>query len=224
MISKRIPDLENYMHTTADRWRWASAVGTDTPDIVAMAQDHFGNETDGIFVNDPIEYSRNVTIAIVNQFYNPRAELMSVARDMNTKQLLGYTWAVRGERAMWSREEMISIRIAHVDQTLSARERVFMCSQMIRMWEKWARACEINIIVSSSIRGDQQGFLKLHEAAGYVLKGSIGYKRLSTVLMDTEQVPDMGTITDKNTSYDPSKYTEAGKEHSISTKEFRAAG
>ena len=224
MISKRIPDLENYMHTTADRWRWAPAVGTDTPDVVAMAQDHFGVETDGVFVNDPIEYSRNVMIAIVNQFYNPRAELVSVARDVETKKLLGYTWAIRGDRAMWSKEEMISIRIAHIDQSLSARERVFMCAQMIRMWEKWARACEVKIIVSSTIRNDQQGFLKLHEAAGYVLKGSIGYKRLNTIIMDTEEVPEMGSINQKNTSYDPAKYTENGKEHSVSSKENRAAG
>ena len=217
-------DLEKYAHQVSDPWRWSPAAGTDAQDMTDMALVDYGKETEGIFTNDPLEYQRNIMRAIVNQFYNPRAELVSVARDINTRQLLGYTWAIRGERAMWSKEEMISIRIAHVDQTLSARERVFMCSQMIRMWEKWARACEINIIVSSSIRGDQQGFLKLHEAAGYKLKGSIGYKRLSTVLMDTEQVPDMGTITDKNTSYDPAKYTEAGKEHSISTKEFRAAG
>ena len=224
MISKRIPDLENYMHTTGDRWRWAAAVGTDTPDIVALALENFGVETDGIYVNDPIEYSRNVMLAIVNQFYNPRAELVSVARDAETKKLLGYTWAVRNERAPWSKEEMIAIRIAHVDMSLSARERMFMCAQMIRMWEKWARACEVKIIVSSTIRTDQQGFLKLHELAGYVLKGSIGYKRLATVIMDTEQVPDMGSINQKNTSYDPSKYTENGREHSVSSKENRAAG
>jgi hypothetical protein len=38
--------------------------------------------------------------------------------------LLGYTWARRGERAAWSTEEMVSIRMAHVRLDLSDRERI----------------------------------------------------------------------------------------------------
>ena len=217
MLSKRIIDLENYQHTTADRWRWASAAGTDTQDIVTMAQDHFGLETDGIYVNDPIEYSRNVTLAIVNQFYNPRAELVSVARDAETHRLVAYTWAIRGERAAWSREEMIAIRIAHVDQTVSSRERVFLCAQMIRMWEKWARACDVKIIVSSTIRGDQDGFLKLHAAAGFVVRGSIAYRRLSTVLMEVDAGADI-RVDGESSKYIPPRMQE---DHSTDSRDRR---
>ena len=219
MFSKRIPNLENYQHTTGDAWRWRQAAGTDTQDIVDMAQTHFGLETAGIYENDPIEYSRNVMLAIVNQFYKPRAELVSVARNETTQRLMAYTWAIRGERAPWSREEMIAIRIAHVDQTASTRERVFLCAQMIRMWEKWAGACDIKIIVSSTIRGDQDGFLKLHEAAGFVIRGSIAYKRRSTVLMDVDAGADI-QVTGSSSTYIPPKMSDTS-DHSIDSQDRR---
>jgi hypothetical protein len=148
-----------------------------------MAQVDYGMETDTIFANEPLEYSRNVMLAIVNQFYNPRKELFSVARDAFTDQLLGYTWAVRGERAPWSSEEMVSVRMAHVRRDLSARNRVKLVAQMLRMWEVWAAACEVKIICSSTVRGDQTAFLKLHAQAGYSVRGSICYKRLNTIVI-----------------------------------------
>jgi hypothetical protein len=185
-LGKPVIDLEKYAHTADDIWRWRQASGSDTQDIVDMALVDYGKETDKIFKNEPLEYSRNVTLAIVNQFYNPKIELFSVATDVNTGTLLAYTWAKRGERSPWSSEEMVGIRMAHVNQHLSSRNRVFLCAQMIRMWEVWARACEINIICSSTVRSDQQAFLKLHESAGYDIRGSICYKRLNQLKFNIE--------------------------------------
>ena len=173
-------DLERYAHTTADPWRWAPAAGTDCQDITDMALVDFGRETDGIFVNDPIEYQRNIMMATVNQFYNPKFELLSVARNPVTGSLVAYTWAVRGQYSPWSKEEQIQVRIAHVDQHISDRNRIFLCAQMIRMWEIWAQACDVKIICSSTVRKEQTAFLRLHEEAGYTMRGSIGYKRIST--------------------------------------------
>ena len=103
-------DLEKYAHTTDDTWRWAPASGSDTQDIVDMALVEYSKETDTIFKHDIMEYSRNVTLAIVTQFYNPKMELFSVATDVGTGALLGYTWAVRGQRSPWSSEEMVAIK------------------------------------------------------------------------------------------------------------------
>ena len=206
------------MHITDDRWRWRSAVGTDTPDIVAMAQGYFGVETKDIYVNDPIEYSRNVTLAIVNQFYNPRAELVSVARDVETGKLLAYTWAVRNERAPWSPEEMVVIRIAHVDMDMTGKERIHLCAQMIRMWEKWALACEVKIICSSTIRSDQPAFLKLHERAGYIVRGSIAYKRLSKIAVDIDDT-GIAPMDNTTTGYNPEDYSDPSITERNKTKE-----
>jgi hypothetical protein len=172
--------LERYQHTEADPWRWRPAAGPDTEAITAMALSHFGLETDEIFANDTVEYSRNVLLATVNQFYNPRKELLSVARHAETDQLLAYTWAMRGQYAPWSTEEMVAVRIAHVNLRLSQRGRIHLLAQMIRMWEVWARACDIKIICSTTMRGDQTAFMHLHADAGYSVRGSIAYKRLNT--------------------------------------------
>lgn len=224
-MKRRVADLEQYMHTTGDRWRWAPAQGTDVNDIVEMAQGYFGKETDKIFTNDPIEYSRTVTLAVVNQFYNPKVELISVARDATTRKLLAYTWAMRYQYAPWSKDEMVAIRIAHVALDIPVRERVFLCAQMMRMWEKWAEACEIKIICSSTIREDQPGFLRLHKEAGYAVRGSIAYKRLNKATFIVEdQVGDIGTIDGRATSYDPDDYTSHNFEHTVSSGQFRAGG
>ena len=180
-------DLERYAHTEADPWRWAPAAGTDCQDITDMALVDFGRETDQIFQNDPVEYQRNIMLSTVNQFYNPKMELLSVARNSTTGSLLAYTWAKRFDYAPWSKEEMVSVRMAHIDQGLSARNRVFLCAQMIRMWEVWAQACDIRIICSSTVRGDQLAFLELHRAAGYTVRGSVCYKRLTTTTFEIEE-------------------------------------
>lgn len=183
-----IQGLEQYAHQVSDPWRWRAAAGPDCQDIVDLALVEFGKETDTIFQNDTIEYSRNLMLAIVSQFYNPTKELVSVAYQGDV--LLAYTWAMRGQYSPWSTEEMVAVRIAHCRQDLPARERVALVAQMIQMWEVWARACKVNIICSTSVRKDQKAFIHLHERAGYDIRGSVCYKRLSTVTMD----PTTGVI------------------------------
>jgi hypothetical protein len=207
MIATRDNSLEQYAHTEADPWRWRPAAGPDTEQITAMAQGYFGLETDQIFQNDPVEYSRNVLLATVNQFYNPKKELLSVATHTETGQLLAYTWAMRGQYAPWSSEEMVAIRIAHCNMKLSARGRIHLLAQMIRMWEVWARACDIRIICSTTMRGDQTAFMHLHTRAGYSVRGSIAYKRLSTATFAVEGSTDPNTVI-QQTNFTHHPYTE----------------
>jgi hypothetical protein len=207
MIHTKDTSLAQYAHTIADPWRWRPAAGPDTEAITDMAQSHFGLETDQIFTNEPIEYSRNVLLATVNQFYNPLKELISVATHTETGQLLAYTWAMRGQYAPWSTEEMVAVRIAHCNMRLSARGRIHLLAQMIRMWETWARACEIKIICSSTVRGDQTAFMHLHERAGYSVRGSIAYKRLSVATFAVDQ-PINPTSIVASSSYTPGPYSD----------------
>ncbi len=155
---------------------WQPAGGTDVPDIVHMAQTHFESEIDQIFAPDPIAYSRNITQAVVQQFYAPGTELIQVAREDG--RLLAYTWARRNERAAWSDQEMVVVRMAHVDLALSSRTRIRLVQDMIDVWETWARAIGVDIVCSTTMRGDQAVFLRLHAQAGYDVRGSYAYKRL----------------------------------------------
>jgi hypothetical protein len=211
--------LEHFNHTESDAWRWRPAGGPDTTDIVAMAKQHFDAEVDDIFVTDPVEYSRNIVMATVNQFYNPRAELISVARHAESQALMAYTWAQRAQAAAWSREEMIVIKMAHMDMKLPARQRVALLAQMIRMWETWADACEIRIICSTTMRGDIEGYMRLHAAAGFSVRGSIAYKRIDTATFAVD-ADFREPLTAASTSYNPDDYRNNDQQHRASSAEL----
>lgn len=158
-------------------YTWQPATGTDVPDIVRMAQDHFEQEIDRIFTPDPIAYSRNITLAVVQQFYAPMTQLISVAKTQQN-QLIAYTWAERNQRAPWSDDEMTVVKMAHVDLGLSARTRIQLVMDMIDMWEAWSQMCGVHVVCSTTMRGDQAAFLRLHQRRGYDVRGSYCYKRI----------------------------------------------
>jgi hypothetical protein len=158
-------------------YTWRPANGLDVPHIVKMAEDYFQTEIDTIFTPDTVAYSRNITHAVVNQFFCPTTELLSVATD-DTNNIVAYTWAKAGERSSWSDDEMIIIKMAHLSLNLSARERVKLVIDMLHLWETFATLANVRIICSTTMRKDQSSFLKLHEKHGYDVRGSYAYKRL----------------------------------------------
>lgn len=160
-------------------YTWNKATGLDVDDIVKMAEQHFQTEIDNIFTPDPVAYSRNITFAVVNQFYLPTTELLTVARDQDNK-LLAYTWAHSNERAAWSDDPMLTVRMVHLSLDLSARLRVKLILDMMHQWEEFARFANMPIICSTTMRHDQTAFLKLHQRQGYDIRGSFAYKKLST--------------------------------------------
>lgn len=164
-------------------YNWRPATGDDVQNIVNMAETHFQQEIDGIFQPEPVVYSRNVTLAIVTQFYNPLSQLFSVC--YQDGKLLAYTWACRGETAPWSDNEMIVVRMAHVDLTLSNRLRIQLVQDMLELWEGWAYLCQVPVLCSTTMRGDQRVFLRLHERAGFTVRGSYAYKRINLRLQPT---------------------------------------
>jgi hypothetical protein len=156
---------------------WARATLNDAGDIVHLAKTYFEAEVDDVFHTDPQVYEYNLILAIVHQHYNPYSVAVLACRDHNN-QLIAYTWITRGERAVWSAEEMITVRMAHVRMDASTRQRVQLVEQMIGFWEVWAQECSVPVICSTTMRHDQSGFLRLHERHGYSVRGSIAYKRI----------------------------------------------
>jgi hypothetical protein len=159
------------------RYNWQRANGNDVGSIVQMAQNHFQTEIDTIFTPDPVAYSRNITLAVVNQFYLPTSEIVAVCRDDSGK-LLGYTWAKNFERSVWSDDNMIVVRMAHLALDLNTRKRVELLTDMLEIWEQFAKDCKTPIICSTTMRREQSAFLKLHAKYGYDVRGSYAYKRI----------------------------------------------
>ena len=162
-------------------WTWESTTGTDVPHMVRMAEDHFETEIDQIFTPDPVVYARNLTLATVQQFYNPAAELLKVAKEHKTGAILAYTWAIRGEKTAWSDDEMVFAKMAHVDLSLPVRQRLRLVTGMVLEWETWARSTGTPIVCSTTMRRDQEGFLNIHRKLGYDVRGSYAYKRLDVI-------------------------------------------
>lgn len=159
-------------------FKWYPATGLDVDSIVKMAQDHFETEIDSIFSPDPIAYARNLTLAVVNQFYLPMTELLSVCKD-DTGKLLAYTWATSNQRSAWSDDNMVVIKMAHVDLTLPTKQRIKIVNSMFTLWEGFAKLANNPIVCSTTMRKDQEAFLKLHARNGYDVRGSYAYKKLS---------------------------------------------
>lgn len=170
--------LEKYSHSDRDPWVWSIATLEDVTDIVGMAEQHFQMEINQWFTPNPPLYARNVATAIVRQMYNIFHEQLLVARGREDRHLYAYTWVSRGAYVNYAVEEMAEVRFAHVDMSLSTRARVRLVAQMIQHWHLWAQKCSIPVVVSCSIREDQQAFLHLHTQAGFVLRGSIGYLKV----------------------------------------------
>lgn len=158
-------------------FNWTPATGADIDSIVQMAINHFQIEIDTVFSPDPIAYARNLTLAVVNQYYLPMTELLSVCKD-DTGKLIAYTWVAANQRSPWSDDNMAVVKMAHVDLTLSAKDRIKIVSSMFALWENFARLANCPIVCSTTMRRDQDGFLKLHKRNGYDVRGSYAYKRL----------------------------------------------
>lgn len=176
---------ERFGHTTGDPWRWRPATGSDIQGIVDLIARNY--EADGLGLSDinPVEGSRNLMFAVVNQMYAPKKELISVAELTDTKEIVAFTWAQRDIRLPWSVEEMVVPKLLSVELTLSSRCRTALCVQGMLMWERWAQVCEIKTISSSSMRLDWAPLMRLHSAMGYTVRGSNAYKRMNTVNFDT---------------------------------------
>lgn len=157
-------------------WHWQQPTGADVGAMLALTQSQYQGEADTVFATDPLVYSRNLTLAVVRQFYNPNTELIQMA--VQDGRLLAYFWAERGQRAVWSDDEMVVLKIVHMDLTTPARQRREIIVDLLDYCETWAQALGVPVVCSSTMRADQTGFLRLHREAGYDCRGSICYKRV----------------------------------------------
>jgi hypothetical protein len=51
-------------------------------------------------------------------------------------------------------------------------------AQILQQWHMWCITGGIPVLVSTSIREDQAGFMHLHQTAGFVIRGSFAYLKV----------------------------------------------
>jgi len=170
--------LEKFSPGTRDTWFWHRAGIFDVSDIVLLAQRQFQREIESVFTPDPEFYAHNVTLACVNQNFDASKCQLIIARDITTKKLLAYAWLARGIYMPYARDECAEAAFLHMDLNLPLRQRITLMAQILQQWQLWCQVNSIPVLVSSSIREDQTGFMNLHKDAGFDIRGSIAYKKI----------------------------------------------
>jgi len=167
-----------YAHKSSDPWYWSRATMSDAKAIGELAYEHYKGEIEDIFTPSATSVEWNISRDIMDQTYNLTKAFVAVARSTVTGKIMAYTWAVR-EYAWWSPNEMLQIKVAHVDLTLPMRDRIRLVNQEMDLWESFCIYTSIGIICSTTMRHSQDGFLKLHEQRGYSVRGSYAYLKLT---------------------------------------------
>ena len=90
-------------------YQWRRAAGTDVTPIMDLTREHFRSEATGVWSIDEQWFGRCLTVAIVEQFFNPGSALVAVA-ESDQGRLLAWVWAERGVKTVWSTEEMVAIK------------------------------------------------------------------------------------------------------------------
>lgn len=159
-------------------WTWRLASQEDIPEMTDLADRTTRAEVQDFFTVDRDYYAYNLDVALAHQRHNLAVEQLICARDNTTGQLLAYSWLARGSKPPFSQDELAEARFIHVESTASTRVRITLIAQTLEHWIRWCRACEIPVLVSTSIRSNQTAFMRLHQKLGFTTRGSLAYKRV----------------------------------------------
>jgi hypothetical protein len=161
------------------QYTWTPATGLDIQSMLDITIDNLQQDIGDISVVSRNSYARNLSLAVVNSFFAPNEELLYVCKDDNN-QLLGYTWADVAIVMPWSDDHYVSVKMVQLNVQSSPRLRIQLIKDMMQIWENFAKQANVSIICSSTMRENQSPFLKLHLKNGYIVRGSLAYKKLNT--------------------------------------------
>ena len=147
----------------------------DVDDIMDMARDYFLRE-DSIVNKDENIFRKHLTTACTYQLFDKGKEFIAVCRDINNK-LLGYCWYDRGGYTTYSIEEITNGKFHHVGLDLSPRLRIRLINEMIDQHILWAQRWGISLVCSTSIRAENDVFMKIHKKRGFTVHGSYAWIR-----------------------------------------------
>jgi hypothetical protein len=155
-------------------WTLANPL-TDVQQIVDLAENNFGWEVEGILTRSKEVFRHRVTVAATEQVFNKHREFLAVYKE--GERLLGFCWFDRGGYTTYSYEEISNAKFYSVDMALPAKQRVRLVHEMIDQHILWANMCGIPVICSTSIREDQNAFMRIHDKRGFSVNGSYAWIR-----------------------------------------------
>jgi hypothetical protein len=173
--------LEKFKPGGRDTWSWTLARIPDVPEMVHLAQSQFEKEVDSVFTCDPMLYSKNLSLAVIRQSFHTHECQVIIARDTGSGKLMAYSWLNRGYFMPYAAEEAAEAAFLHMDLELPKRTRVTLMAQVLQQWHLWCQIWCVPVLISTTIREDQAGFLRLHEAAGFTIRGSTAFMKVKNI-------------------------------------------
>lgn len=171
--------VSTFSPSSRDHWIWHRAQPKDVEDILDLVAQNYEQEIDNILRPNRSRMAYHLHQAVLDQIFGLNTQNVTIARDKTSEQLLAWAWIVRDKRTVYADEEMGIAEFAHVDLSLSARDRITLTAQTIEQWILWCEINNIPVLSSTSIRADQSTFMRLHEQFGFVVRGSYAFRRIS---------------------------------------------
>lgn len=153
----------------------------DVEDIIAIAQQNLDIEGSCLKIDVSV-FRKNVTVTSTYQLFDRSREFLAICRNEHN-DALGYCWFDRGGYTTYSNEEIGNAKFHHVDLNLPVRTRVRIINQMIDQNILWCKQYNIPIICSTSIRGEYDGFMKIHKKRGFTVHGSYAWIRTEKAIV-----------------------------------------
>lgn len=170
--------MNKYAISPTDAWQWSPAKHEDVEKILDLVAANYEFEIAGILEPNRPRMAYHLHRAVLQQIFEPNQILLTVAKDKTTDKIIAWAWLERGKFTVYAVEELATAEFAHVDLTLSMRQRITLIAQILEQWIFWCKCWNIPVLTSSSIRADQTAFMRLHEQFGFVVRGSIAYKKI----------------------------------------------
>lgn len=170
--------IEKFYPKDTDAWAWQLGEIWDIDDIMTLVKQSYVIEIDPIFKFNERCFATNIAKAMLDQRYSANKCQIIVARNRADNKLMGWAWLNRGYFPPYTTDEVAEAAFAQMDLALSTRHRVTIMAQIIMQWELWCKINAIPVLISTSIREDQKGFVNLHRVAGFRIRGSFAFKRL----------------------------------------------
>jgi hypothetical protein len=171
--------MDKYAVSDKDAWTWSKAGHTDVEDILDLVAENYQHEIFGFMEPNRPRMCYHIHKALLQQLFEQHSVLITQARDNTTNKLLAWAWLERGKYTVYAVEELATAEFAHVDLTLSQRNKVKLIAQILQQWITWCEAWQIPVLTSSSIRADQTAFMRLHEQYGFIIRGSVAYRKIT---------------------------------------------
>lgn len=168
----------NYTHKDSDMWRWYLAWPSDSQEIEDLIMTQYQHEANTIFPIHAPKMRMEAEIDMIKQRHNLGAAQVIVAKHNDTNKIMAWAWIQRGHYTPYSNSEYADAKMLHIDLNLPVKTRIVLTHQILENWMLWCQLNYIPTLVSTSMREDWKTFMKIHERLGFIVRGTIAWKRI----------------------------------------------